>query len=114
MIPLSFQSKPRWRWIPDNATNEKHTYGSYRYGLVHTNQKGTDREGGKSYGSQYQIFESIYEKKPAIMLWLGDNVYYRENDFESREGLIARWTHDRQTQNYHHYLRNAIHYATWG
>ena len=115
-IPLSFQSKPRWRWIPDNATNEKHSIFDFRIAMgscTYINQKGTDREGGKPYGSQYQIFESIYEKKPAIMLWLGDNIYYRENDFESREGLIARWSHDRQTPELSPLFANTINYATW-
>ena len=115
-IPLSFQSKPRWRWIPNKTTNEKHPIFDFRIAMgscAYINQKGTDREGGKPYGRQYKIFESIYEKNPAIMLWLGDNVYYRENDFESREGLIARWTHDRQTPELSPLFGNAIHYATW-
>ena len=115
-IPLSFQSKPRWRWIPNKTTNEKHSIFDFRIAMgscAYINQKGTDREGGKPYGRQYQIFESIYEKQPDIMLWLGDNVYYRENDFESREGLIARWTHDRQTPELSPLFGNAIHYATW-
>lgn len=115
-IPLSFQSKPRWRWIPNKATNEKHSIFDFRIAMgscAYINQKGTDREGGKTYGSQYQIFESIYEKNPAIMLWLGDNVYYRENDFESREGLIARWTHDRQTPEMRPLMASSINYATW-
>ena len=116
MIPLSFQSKPRWRWIPDDATNEKHTIFDFRIAMgscTYINQKGTDREGGGKYGGQYQIFESIYEKKPDLMLWLGDNVYYRENDFESREGLIERWTHDRQTPELSPLFGNTINYATW-
>ena len=116
VIPLSFQSKPRWRWIPNNETNEKHSIFDFRIAMgscTYINQKGTDREGGGEYGGQYQIFESIYEKKPDLMLWLGDNVYYRENDFESREGLIERWTHDRQTPELSPLFGNTINYATW-
>ena len=115
-IPLSFQSKPRWRWIPNDTTNEKHTIFDFRIAMgscTYINQKGTDREGGGKYGGQYQIFESIYEKKPDLMLWLGDNVYYRENDFESREGLIERWTHDRQIPELSPLFGNTINYATW-
>ena len=115
-IPLSFQSKPRWRWIPNDTTNEKHTIFDFRIAMgscAYINQKGTDREGGGKYGGQYQIFESIYEKKPDLMLWLGDNVYYRENDFESREGLIERWTHDRQIPELSPLFGNTINYATW-
>lgn len=115
-IPLFFQSKPRWRWIPDEETGAKHSVFDFRIAMgscTYINQKGTDREGGKPYGSNYQIFEAIYEKQPDLMLWLGDNVYYRENEFESREGMIARWTHDRQTPEMRALLANSIHYSTW-
>ena len=74
---------------------------------------GTDREGGKPYGGNYEIFESIYEKQPDMMLWLGDNTYYRENEFESREGMLSRWTHDRQTPELGPLFANSINYATW-
>lgn len=115
-IPLSFQSKPRWRWIPDEATGAKHKIFNFRFAMgscSYFNQKGADREGSKPYGSNYQIFESIYEKYPDLMLWLGDNIYYRENDFESREGLIKRWSHDRQTAELRPLFANTVHYATW-
>ena len=115
-IPLSFQSKPRWRWIPDKVSATKHSPFDFRIAIgscTYINQDGTDREGGRPYGNNYHIFESIYEKQPDIMLWLGDNVYYRENEFESREGLIARWTHDRQTPEMRPLMASSINYATW-
>jgi len=115
-IPLSFQSKPRWRWIPDESAGSKHSIFDFRIALgscSYINQPGTDREGGEPYGRGYQIFESIYEKKPDMMLWMGDNVYYRENEYESRGGMIARWTHDRQTPELGPLFANSIHYATW-
>lgn len=115
-IPLTFQSKPRWRWVPDETGDSKHSIFDFRIALgscSYINQPGTDREGGKPYGSNYQIFESIYKKVPDIMLWMGDNVYYRENEFESRAGMIARWTEDRQTPELAPLLANSIHYATW-
>jgi alkaline phosphatase D len=80
---------------------------------AYINEPGTDRETGDPYGGQYQIFESIYERDPDLMLWLGDNVYYRETDFETRHGMIRRWTHDRQTPHMRPLLATTHHYATW-
>lgn len=115
-VPLSFQSKPRWRWIPDETSGARHSIFDFRIAMgscSYINQPGADREGGKPYGSGYQIFESIYEKNPDLMLWLGDNVYYRENDYDSREGLIERWTNDRQLPQLKPLMANTINYATW-
>ncbi len=115
-IPLEFSSKPRWRFLPDPDTDQPHTIFNYRIAIgscAYINQPGTDREGGDPYGGEYQIFESIYEKYPDLMLWMGDNVYYRENDFESRAGLLRRWTHDRQLPHLQPLFTQGVHYATW-
>jgi alkaline phosphatase D len=80
---------------------------------AYINEPGTDREGGRPYGGDYQIFESIYEKSPDLMLWLGDNVYYRENEYESRTGMLRRWTADRALPELQPLLTQAIHYASW-
>ncbi len=113
---LHFQSKPRWRWVPDPVSQLPHSIFDFRIAMgscAYINQPGTDREGGRPYGDQYQIFESIAAKSPDLMLWLGDNVYYRENDFEDRAGMIRRWTHDRQIPELADLFANTIHYATW-
>ncbi|MGF1531694.1 MAG: alkaline phosphatase D family protein [Puniceicoccaceae bacterium] len=116
LIPLTFQSKPRWRWVPNPETRERHTIFDYRIAIgscAYINEPGTDREGSRPYGDEYHIFESIYEKNPDLMLWMGDNVYYRENDFENREGMIHRWTHDRAIPELRPLLASSIHYAIW-
>ena len=38
---------------------------------------------GKPYGGGYEIFESMAADDPDMMLWLGDNIYLREVDFQS-------------------------------
>ena len=113
-VPRRFQVKPRWRFIPDGDV--RHSIFDFRVAAgscAYINEPGYDREGGKSYGGDYYIFESIYEKKPDIMLWLGDNIYYRENDFESRAGMIHRWTHDRAIPELRGLLANAHNFAIW-
>jgi alkaline phosphatase D len=115
-IPMSFQSKPRWRFVPDEAEKSRHSIFDYRIAIgscVYINEEGADREGGSPYGGNYEIFDVLAAQEPDIMLWMGDNVYYRENDYEHREGLIHRWTHDRQMPKFLPVFANTINYATW-
>lgn len=114
IIPFEFQVKPRWRFIP--GEDSRHSVFDFRIAAgacAYINEQGYDREGGRPYGDAYQIFESIYQKDPDLMIWLGDNVYYRENDFESRKGMQHRWTHDRSIPELRPLLANAHHFATW-
>ncbi|MGB0371896.1 MAG: alkaline phosphatase D family protein [Opitutales bacterium] len=114
-IPMTFQVKPNWRFQP-TEDGGRHSFFDFRLAMgscAYINEPGTDRATGKPYGGDYRIFESIYEKDPDLMLWLGDNVYYREYDFESRNGMIHRWTHDRQTPEIRALFANSIHLATW-
>lgn len=113
-IPMEFQVKPRWRFIPSGE--DRHSVFDFRIAAGscnYINEAGYDREGQSPYGAEYQIFESIYEKNPDLMLWLGDNVYYRENDFESRSGMEHRWTHDRAIPELKPLLASTHHFATW-
>ena len=36
--------------------------------------------GGQSYGSGFEIFDAIAAKKPDVMVWMGDNLYYQTPD----------------------------------
>ena len=46
------------------------------------------------------------------MLWLGDNVYFREPD-DSRTGIYNRYTHDRALNELQPLLGSVHHYAIW-
>ena len=46
------------------------------------------------------------------MLWLGDNVYFREPD-DSRTGVYHRYTHDRSLSELQPLLGSVHHYAIW-
>ncbi|NBW32590.1 MAG: alkaline phosphatase family protein [Cytophagia bacterium] len=66
-----------------------------------------------SYGGQYQVFESLASESPDAMIWLGDNVYFREGDWESLLGMIHRYRHHRALPELQRLLTTCPHYAVW-
>ncbi|MFZ6051407.1 alkaline phosphatase D family protein [Halocola ammonii] len=105
--PLTFTTQPLWqqRTGPPNFSL---AIGSCAY----VNEKKYEWP-GKLYGSGYEIFESIYEKRPDAMLWLGDNVYLREPDWYSRSGIFHRYSHTRSLPELQPLLASCPHYAIW-
>jgi alkaline phosphatase D len=105
--PLQFRTPALWQWRtdpPDLAI----ALGSCFY----ANETEYDRP-GRSYGGEYQIFNSIAQQKPDLMLWLGDNTYLREPDLGSRTGILHRYTHSRAVKELQPLLGSAHHYAIW-
>lgn len=72
-----------------------------------------DEKGLFKFGGRYDIFDQIAAKQPDYMLWLGDNIYLRGNDWESVEGVHYRYTHSRQTPALNRFLRVGHHLAIW-
>ncbi|MFN3638833.1 MAG: alkaline phosphatase D family protein [Chloroherpetonaceae bacterium] len=105
--PLEFQTQPLWQWRTD-PPEFTIAVGSCAY----INEEQYDRP-GRSYGSNYDIFKSIYSKKPDVMLWLGDNIYLREPDWNTREGIFHRYTHARSLPELQPLLASTHHYAIW-
>ena len=68
---------------------------------------------GKGYGDSMEIFKSIAAQKPDLMLWIGDNTYTREGDWNSRGGFMHRYSHTRSLPEMQELLSAAQHYATW-
>ena len=68
---------------------------------------------GKPYGGGYEIFESMAAEDPDMMLWLGDNIYLREVDFQSYSGFLHRYTHTRSTPEMGNLLKACPNYAIW-
>ncbi len=66
---------------------------------------------GEPYGGDYQIYNNIANKTPDFMLWLGDNVYLRGPDWNSKTGIFHRYTHDRATPELQKLLRTVHNYA---
>lgn len=108
--PLEFQAATLWQHrksllkIPDTRI----ALGSCTY----VNDAPYDRP-NKAYGDDYDIFEKIRAQKPDLMLWLGDNMYLREPDWDSRTGIFHRYTHTRSLPEMQALLGSVHHYAIW-
>ncbi len=105
--PTRFRAQPTWRWRGDPPAFTV-ALGSCTY----INEPLYDRP-GTGYGSEYEIFASIHERSPDLMLWLGDNTYLREPDWYTRTGYLHRHTHTRSTPEMQALLAGTHHYATW-
>jgi alkaline phosphatase D len=110
-IPLQgeqqFTTRPIWAYQKP-APDFSFTIGSCNY----INEVSTDRAGAP-YGGEYAIFQTITSKQPQFMLWLGDNVYYRESDWTSRSGMIHRYTYSRNIPEVAALLANVPQFAIW-
>ncbi|MFN0015793.1 MAG: alkaline phosphatase D family protein [Saprospiraceae bacterium] len=105
--PTEFKTQPIWRWRTDPPAFTVAT-GSCTY----INEPEYDRP-GVPYGSNFQIFGHIAAQKPDLMLWLGDNTYLREPDWNTRTGIFHRFTHDRSLPELQPLLAATNHYAIW-
>ena len=94
-----------WR---ENAPDFSFALGSCTY----INEEALDRP-GKGYGSNYSIFEAINSKNPDIMLWMGDNIYLREADWDTKTGIYHRYTHSRSTKQLQPLLAKTQNFAIW-
>lgn len=79
---------------------------------VYSNEEKYDRP-GEPYGKSLAIFKHIVEKKPDLMLWLGDNIYLREPDWTSWTGIIHRYNHFRSQAELTELWKSMHHYAIW-
>ena len=105
--PTTFQASPDWAYKTD-PPNFKVAVGSCFY----INDQPFDREGAP-YGGAYEILAPITKAQPDLMLWLGDNTYYREADWGTKTGMIYRNTHTRSIPELQPLLASTHHYATW-
>ena len=108
--PLAFQTQPSWLWKsnPPVPPDFRFAVGSCAY----VNDPPYDRP-DPPYGGEYEIFGAIAQQKPDFMLWLGDNVYLREADWESEAGIRYRYAKDRSLPEMQALLGTAHHYAIW-
>ncbi len=105
--PTEFQSQTLWQWRTD-PPEVRFAIGSCNY----VNEPRFDRP-GRPYGSDFEILETIHQKRPDFMLWLGDNTYLREVDWNSRTGFLHRYTHTRSLPQLQALLASTHHYAIW-
>ncbi len=68
---------------------------------------------GPPWGGDYGIFDAIAAQSPELMLWLGDNVYFREPEWTSLEGMSARYRAVRAMPELRRLARGTSHLAIW-
>ncbi|MEO6066552.1 MAG: alkaline phosphatase D family protein [Gemmatimonadota bacterium] len=105
--PLKFRTPPNWiyRGDPPNFTL---LLGSCFY----VREAGTDRS-NSTYGDTTGIVTAMAARHAEAMLWLGDNTYLREVDWNSWTGITRRWTHTRSLPALQPLLGATAHYAIW-
>ncbi|HLF62772.1 MAG TPA: alkaline phosphatase D family protein [Saprospiraceae bacterium] len=108
-LPYSttFVTQPLWQWRT-NPADFSFVAGSCAY----VNEEVYDRP-GKPYGGDYHIFSAIQADDPDMMVWLGDNIYLREVDWNTKTGIYHRNTHTRSLPELQPLLASTHHYATW-
>ncbi|MCB9233497.1 MAG: alkaline phosphatase family protein [Bacteroidia bacterium] len=104
---LAFESQALWQYRTEPPA-VRFAIGSCHY----VNDAPFDRP-GDPYGGNYEIMGSIFNQKPQFMVWLGDNVYLREADWDTRTGIYYRYTHTRSQPEMQPLLGSVHHYATW-
>jgi alkaline phosphatase D len=105
--PMTFKTQPMWRWRTD-PPNFKVAFGSCNY----VNDSPFDRP-GTPYGDSPEVFAAITTFQPDLMLWLGDNCYYREADWLTEAGMRYRYAHTRSQEALQPLLAATHHYAIW-
>lgn len=82
--------------------------GSCRY----VNEPQYDRP-GRPYGLDSSIFETMAKEPAEFMLWLGDNWYTREVDYQGNWGLWYRAMRDRSQPVIQNFWSSMGHIAIW-
>jgi len=103
----SFTTQKLWHWREDPPE-----FSFLAGSCVYINETKYDRP-GKPYGTELTIFEKMAEEDARFMVWLGDNVYLREVDWNSRSGIYHRYTHSRGVKELQPLLSKMHHYAIW-
>lgn len=105
--PFEFHARDLWQYRTDPPAFRA-LIGSCAY----FNDSIYDRP-GKPYGSDYEIFESISNDTADLMVWLGDNMYLTEADWNTNTGINYRYTKARSFPALQPALAKMSHYAIW-
>jgi alkaline phosphatase D len=100
-----FKTQKLWKWRTA-APDFSFLMGSGAY----INETEYDRP-GKPYGGDYKIYNAMAVTGADFMLWLGDNVYLREADWDSWTGIVHRYTQARQTPELRKFIASMHNYA---
>ncbi|HWP42513.1 MAG TPA: alkaline phosphatase D family protein [Blastocatellia bacterium] len=103
----TFQTQPLYRYRSEPPPF-RFAIGSCAY----INDPPYDRP-GTPYGQGFEIFRAIAEQKPDFMIWLGDNIYFREADWLTESGMRYRYAQNRELAELQPLLATVHHYAIW-
>jgi alkaline phosphatase D len=106
-FPTEFTTQDLWQWRKP-APNFSFLAGSCAY----INEPIYDRP-GKPYGGDSSIFETMANTGAAFHVWMGDNWYTREVDYESAWGLDYRASHARSQKVLQKFMAAMPQYAIW-
>lgn len=105
--PLRFRTPPLWQY-----RTEPPAFTILLGSCFYVQEKGTDRP-GSPYGDSTHIVTAMAAKHAEAMVWLGDNTYLREPDWNSWTGILRRWTNTRSLPALQPFLASTAHYAIW-
>ena len=103
----AFRTQTHWQYRTDPPT-VRIAAGSCAY----LNDNVYDRP-GKPYGGGEAIYDTIAATSPDLMLWLGDNIYLRDPEWTSREGISKRYRQYRSDPALRRLWQAAPHVAIW-
>ena len=103
----TFRTQAHWQYRTDPPT-VRIAAGSCAY----LNDNVYDRP-GKPYGGGEEIYDTIAAAAPDLMLWLGDNIYLRDPEWTSREGISRRYRQYRWHPTLAKLWQAAPHVAIW-
>ena len=104
---FTFKTQDLWMWRHD-APDFSVLTGSCNFG----NEEAHDRA-GTPYGGGFEIFDTIAKQDADVMLWLGDNWYYREVDFDAEQNMIYRASKDKGRNFLQPIYQKFANYAIW-
>ncbi len=105
--PYSFKTESLWQWRTDPPALR-----ILASSCAYTNDEQEDRP-GRPYGQSNVIYESMASRQPDVTLWMGDNVYLREPDFDDRAAMAQRYDKWRALPELQALLQTGRHLATW-
>lgn len=93
---------------PQNIGDFSFAFGSCTY----VNDQKYDNS-GEPFGRGLKIFESISNTNPNFMLWLGDNIYLRSGEWNSKSGIYNRYSKFKTLPELQALWKKIPHYAIW-
>lgn len=102
--PTEFRTRPA-RVYGGGASDFRFAFGSCAY----VNNPAMD----ETYGAGYRIFRAVDALHPDFMLWLGDNVYLRDEEWTAESSMRSRYRHTRSLPELQPLLARTPQYAIW-